>query len=377
MLAFAAYALLARDILFQQSIAPHFVYLAAAWLAGQSNLIEPLPAYYDLIWYEGRWYVAQQPLPALLMLPGVAWRGAAGVPDVLLTVLIGAGGVALCYLTLRLAVPALPPPRRALLTLLYALGTPHAYMSALATVWLSGQVAAAAFLWVFLLGLLRGLPWLAGLGLGAAILARPGIAPGGLLIAALWLFWHKRQQFGAAVALFALPILLAVAFLGWYNHARFGSYTDFGYAHIQEAENLAARRLEHGNFSPAFLPENLYTATLRPPLLQNGNPQPDPWGMGLLLTAPALLYGLAARWDREKTLLALGAGAMLLPALLYHNTGSTQFGYRFILDCLPVWMVLVAFGAQRGKLWLLAGLVAYGVLVHLWGFAWMYGVFYP
>ena len=65
---------------------------------------------------------------------------------------------------------------------------------------------------------------------------------------------------------------------------------------------------------------------------------------------------------------------MLAPALLYHNTGSVQFGYRFVLDALPVWMILVGIGAQRGKWWPLAGLTLYAVLVNFRGFTWMYEV---
>ena len=135
-----------------------------------------------------------------------------------------------------------------------------------------------------------------------------------------------------------------------------------------------------------FLPENLYTATIRPPLIENGTIEPDPWGMGLLLTSPVVLYGALVflenggrdklRRDspskQRKTLLVVSAGLMLLPALLYHNTGSAQFGYRFVLDALPVWMILVGFGARRGSIWPLVALTLWSVAVHLWGFLWFF-----
>ncbi|MBZ0308860.1 MAG: hypothetical protein K8I82_22525, partial [Anaerolineae bacterium] len=135
----------------------------------------------------------------------------------------------------------------------------------------------------------------------------------------------------------------------------------------------AARRLEHGNFSPFFFPENLYTATIRPPEVTDEKIEPDPWGMGLLLTSPVLLYMLLAfPWDRQKMLLAGCAVVILLPSLLYHNTGSLQFGYRFVLDALPILMILTAYGAQRGHLgWLMVG-VGYSILIHLWGIHWLY-----
>jgi hypothetical protein len=152
--------------------------------------------------------------------------------------------------------------------------------------------------------------------------------------------------------------------------------TDFGYDYINEAPELAQRRIDHGNFAAYFLPENLYTAAIRPPLVEDGGIEPDPWGMGLLLTSPVLVYAaFAYPWDRQKMLLAVGAVVMLLPALLYHNTGSAQFGYRFVLDALPVWMVLTAFGARRGAMWPLAALTVWSVAVHLWGCFWLFEMF--
>ena len=180
------YALLAGNTLTRQSIAPHFVYLADAWLEGRSSLAEPLPSSYDLIIFEGRYYVAQPPLPALLMLPLVAIRGAAGTPDVLVTVFLGAMSVALADLTLGVLVPDLTPRRRGLLTVFFALGTAHGFLSALGTVWFTAQVAAALVLWLFLLGMAWRWPLLAGFALGAVALARPGVLPGAMILYAGW-----------------------------------------------------------------------------------------------------------------------------------------------------------------------------------------------
>jgi hypothetical protein len=396
-LALLAYALMAGATLTKQSIAPHFVYLADAWLDGRSSLAEPLPSTYDLISYEGQFYVAQPPLPALMMLPLVAIRGAAGTPDILVTVILGALSVALADLTLRVMVRDLSPQRHFLLMIFFALGTVHGMLSALGTVWFTPQIAATLALWFFLLGMVWRWPLLVGCALAAVALARPGVLPGAILLYAGWIlfdFWavtsdansHNREglvtlpydllRLLKTGLLAAAPILLALVFLGWYNNARFASATDFGYDYINEAPELAQRRLDHGNFAAYFLPENLYTATIRPPLLEDGSIEPDPWGMGLLLTSPVLVYAaLAFPWDRQKMLLASGGMLMLLPALLYHNTGSAQFGYRFVLDALPVLMILVAIGARRGKGWPLAVLTVWSVAVHLWGFFWLFEMF--
>ena len=71
------------------------------------------------------------------------------------------------------------------------------------------------------------------------------------------------------------------------------------------------------------------------------------------------------------SLYAVAALLALAPGLLYHNTGEAQFGYRFALDALPFAMLLVAGGARRGPIWLLAGLVSTSVLINIWGAKWL------
>jgi hypothetical protein len=128
--------------------------------------------------------------------------------------------------------------------------------------------------------------------------------------------------------------------------------------------------------------------------------------MGLLLSCPALLltlpFGtlLRAKWRRstgaqtDRPESALGAGVgwvptsarrrflrlglwlsvalVQVPSLLYFNTGSFQFGYRFALDWLPMAILLLALETRGrlqgwGKL-----LIVVSVLMHLWGVLWMY-----
>ena len=74
--------------------------------------------------------------------------------------------------------------------------------------------------------------------------------------------------------------------------------------------------------------------------------------------------------------LGLGLGLSLaltqIPSLLYFNTGSFQFGYRFALDWLPLGILLVALGTGGSLRWWGKALIAASVLMHLWGILWMY-----
>jgi len=61
-----------------------------------------------------------------------------------------------------------------------------------------------------------------------------------------------------------------------------------------------------------------------------------------------------------------------LPSLLYFNTGSYQFGYRFALDWLPLGVVLIAIQCRAGIRGWHKALIAASCLMHLWGVLWMY-----
>jgi hypothetical protein len=78
------------------SLAPHYVYLAQSLLHGHVDLIQLPPTTYDLLSFNGRWFVAGSPLPSIMMLPFVAIFGV-GFSDILFSIVLGAIDVALVY----------------------------------------------------------------------------------------------------------------------------------------------------------------------------------------------------------------------------------------------------------------------------------------
>ena len=255
----------------------------------------------------------------------------------------------------------------------------------------TAHVVAVACLCLYALEALgRNRPFWSGLWLGLGFLARPPVLLAFPLTLALG--WRKMRD-GAAwrprlweggrfLLLLALGMAPALAGQAAYNWARFGSPLEFGYRWMDSPAALLARQTAWGQFSLHFLPENLYTLLIRPPLVSFSPLRlaPDPWGMGLLFTCPAL-FTLVPRTSRLFPKLALSLGLWLsvalvsLPSLLYFNTGSYQFGYRFALDWLPLGILLLALGADGklrrwGKM-----LIVVGVMMHLWGVLWMYPTF--
>lgn len=375
----AIYGLTAGISLARHSLAPHFIYLAEAFLHGHLDLIHVPDPPYDMTPFAGRWYVSFPPLPALLMLPLVALRGLA-VSDIAFSVVVGAIDVALFWLVLQRL--EMGDWRWEIgLCVLLGLGTPLWYCAALGSVWYTAHVVAVGCLCLYALEALgRNRPLVAGLCLGLGFLARAPV----LLACPLSLVLGLQQRQGLwervrFLLLLALGMAPALLFQAAYNWARFGNPLEFGYRWMNSPGPLAERQAGWGQFSLHFLPENLYTLLVRPPLVSLApfRVEPDPWGMGLLLTCPALLLAETRFLGRNRVSglclgLWLSIALVQLPSLLYFNTGSYQFGYRFALDWLPLGILLVALGTGRRLHRWSKALIAVSVLMHLWGVLWMY-----
>ncbi len=389
----AIYSLTAGVSLARHSLAPHVGYLAESFLHGLLDLIHVPDPPYDLTPFAGRWYVAFPPLPALLMLPLVALRGL-GVSDIAFSVVVGALDVVLFHTVLgRLTIGN--GRSRIWLCVLLGLGTPLWYCAALGSVWYTAHVVAVGCLCLYALEALgRNRPLVAGLWLGLGFLARAPVLLAFPLSLVLG-FQQNRGRWERVRFLLLLALGMAPALVGQaaYNWARFDHPLEFGYRWMNSPGPLAERQATWGQFSPHFLPENLYTLLVRPPLI-SWSPlrvEPDPWGMGLLITCPALVMmaltllppgllpplpnsgaGRGGGGRRVRAGLWLSIALVQLPSLLYFNTGSYQFGYRFALDWLPLGVLLVGLGTGGRLRWWGKALIVVSVLMHLWGVLWMY-----
>jgi hypothetical protein len=382
-------------------------------------LVTPPPTGYDLLLFDGDQYVPGGPLPALVFIPFVWLRGTpAGFPDAAVTSVWGAFNVVLVYALLEQLERWVRVSRgmRLALAIVFGAGTPHWYVASLGTVWFTAHVCAVTFVCLYAREVLgRNRAWLAGLWLGLAGLARPtswfafpffaGIALAGGRKR------HRARRLALELLFFGGVLAACVGLTLLYNLSRFGSPFDFGYSYVNGSESLIELQARYGSFNLHFAPRNLgYMLSGLPVICFEDPPwlQPDPMGMSIFIVTPPLLYALKsvqrrrlavwfrlvqAAFRRRSTAVRMRvfvrffqvtpliASAWLsvlgvsLPLALYHNTGSFQFGYRYILDWLPIGLILVAIG-MRGRVnrwkWTFIGA---SVVINLGGSLWVYPTF--
>lgn len=342
---------------------------------------------HDWALVDGHYYGYWPPMASLLLAPYVALAGPEA-SDMLVSSLVGAATVLLTFLMLREAarhgfVPISAAAATAL-SLLLGLGTVHFYLAVLGQVWFFSQIVETFFLTLSILLLLRaGLRPLgamaAGAALGAAFLTRNNaIATAPFFLFALRALADRearpwRRAFVQGLW-FSLPLIAAAGINAGYNYVRFGDPLESGWA--WQTKTLANSRflpdyLAHGIFSLHYLGRNLYSYALNPLPIRHpasGALTFDPTGNSMFVITPALLY-LFRAWRRDWFTLGawLGFGTGLLLLLLFIGTGWYQFGNRYLLDVMPLAILLVAIG-MRGRLTVVSiALIALSIAVNCWG----------
>jgi hypothetical protein len=381
----------------------YFDQLADSFLHGRIHLPDP-NATHDLTNYNDRWYVPFPPLPAILLMPYVLIVGVRGVSTVLFASVIGAINTGLAHHLLRRlqqrGLALLSPSAIVWLTVMWGLGTIHWYTATQGSVWFLAHVCAAMFVLLSVTAALRQRAVLAGVLLGIAGLSRPStqfLAPAivGLVLMSIvttsvgsTAAGRFFTRFMAVAAKVVIPAAVVTGLLFVYNKARFDSFGDFGYNNENVDASLVDALTTYGQFNVHFVPHNIWAMLLAGPrwVEEKNAWEPDPFGMSIFLTTPALLYALRARIRPLQSSPALwcwaGIVGVLIPLLTYYNTGWYQFGFRFSLDFLPVMFVLVAIGITRpaadgaaapGISWRGKTAIVVGCLMNLGGLLWFNG----
>lgn len=218
----------------------------------------------------------------------------------------------------------------------------------------------------------RRRPWVIGLALGAAALARPTVILAVVPIGAFALA-EGRPRLRSVVG-FAVPIAAVLAVIGWYNLARFGSPFDSGYAtSILYSPPLILAR-EQGLFSFVHVVPNLEVLVGGGVGLSGVWPYvvPSSWGQSILLTTPAVLLAVRAGVRDRLAITLWSAAAVVVAALLcyYGGAGFETYGDRYLLDAMPFVLALVALGAARHFDWLAKTLIVASIAFCAYGVVW-------
>ncbi len=361
--------------------------LADAFNHGHLDLTAP-PTTHDLTLYNGKWYVPNPPLPAILLMPVVALLGVEGVNMTIVSALLGALNAVIVYLVLRYAaesgMTACKRSANLWLTAVFALSTNHIWLATTGQMWFISQLVTILFIGLGTIAVIRGKPaWVSGLMIGMAVMARPNIFPIAIFLMGIYLWKAKpypEVEWGKAVRWaigFGIPVLICVFMELLYNYLRFEDWFDFGYVTINGAESIVEAVQKYGMFHPHFLRENFEVMFLRMPRIDTTGErfffQPGYAGYSIFAMTPAFIYlirGIKKNWWVIGAWVSVILTVGLL--LLYHNTGASQVGYRYIQDAIIPLMLLLGVGVGKKPGILFKALTILGVAINLLSTYWWY-----
>lgn len=348
-----------------------FLPLANAFLDGRLFIEEPMPWLELVPRPEGGFYSPFPPMPAIVLLPFAAVFG----PDFdqgITSALLGGLNVALAWTLLRRFGVA--PTPAAWLTAAFGVGSVHWWVAGTGTVWLFAQVVAVFFALLALhLAVARHWPLLAGLLLGCAAASRLPIGLTLPLYVALFLNvgFPPRLRPGPdwrAAALVVCGVAVPAILVAGYNLARYGTPLEFGYGLIPGV--LDEPWYANGLLSIDYVPRHVHLIFMRGFDLVEEFPwfRPNWYGTSLVLTMPIALWLVRAR--SVAPVIGYGWIAIvlgLIPNFLHGAPGFAQFGYRYILDVLPIILLMLGW-VFRDRISIEARIaIAIGVAVNAYG----------
>jgi hypothetical protein len=415
---------------FRQSLFPHHVLIADAWLHGQLHVRDAVlqerseeffrdyratveqrlqaqgkrlteagwqslrarvkpPMLHDWSVVDGKYYGYWGPTVPALLVPYVALAGVQA-SDMLFSCLVGTATVLLTFLMLRQAnhsgfIPMTTSACTAL-ALLLGLGTVHFFLAVAGQVWFLSQIVANLFLMLavwFMLRSTQGLRWAiaAGAAFGASYLSRNSVLPtvpffyfAAVAIAQRSAGDAWRQAIRSALG-FSVPLIVAGGIGLAYNYQCFGNPFESG-VRLQLVTNahpmFTNDYLRYGMFNLHYMPGNLYYYFINPMLRYHPTTHAvtfDPFGNSMFLVTPPLVY--VFRSFRRRDLLTvgiwIGAATSMVLLLLFMGTGWYGFGNRYLLDLIPLAILLIAIG-MNGRLSRPAlVLIGLSIIINAWG----------
>lgn len=354
------FAFLVYEISREPGITPYnqYVRLADSFWHGRLDIISPDPWLELARTPDGKGFSHQGVLPGILLMPFVKLFGVGFNQRHFAALLGGALSMAAWSLATRIGLDGW---RRIAGWVFPVLGTTIWFEAKAGSTWGVAAISSALFLFLALneyFGPRR--LWIVGLCVGLACLARPPaiLALGGFALAVR----HPRKWFELGLGALG-PVLIMLG----YNVGRYGTITDKG----QELHYLAddyRRQRPPGQFSPAHLPNNLYSWFLSGPAFQPNFPfvKLTTSGTSLPLTSPAFVTAFAAKRERW---MWLSAALVVTPAALHYANGFAQFGMRYLLDAVPFLSALIFLALKDGRAYGYVPLLCASIAINAYGVA--------
>jgi hypothetical protein len=205
--------------------------------------------------------------------------------------------------------------------------------------------------------------WLIGSFVGLAALTRLTAGGGILFFILAVLFLENKTKRHINLMRLLVPFSFLIIMLGAYNYARFADVLEEGYSQQQISNDSLNAAKDYGLVNIKHLPGNLYYAFISGPVpvfkdgvshvLTYPFVQANPWGMSIFFTSPCLLYLFFLKYkDKTSLFLITTCVFIAVPVFLFFGLGYRQFGYRYCLDFLPFLFFLFAknYREQYGKL---------------------------
>jgi hypothetical protein len=359
------------------------------WITGNEGLG-------DLAEFQGHVYLYWGPSPLLLVAP-LYFFGHGFQYDVAYTLALGIASVVALAWMIPEAARALRITLRgstwAWMTLLFAFASPNFYLSVQGRIWHTSQIGAALYCLLFLAFTFRFMNRrrLVDIVLAAVCFSlswdarMPFLATGPILFYAVAHAWQRDRTLGLK-ALAGTAVVGVCAIGGWafYNHARFGSFTETGYTYTHHAPRFVEGVRTGTLWSWRYLRHNWHynvrnwpfdTGTWRFAFDQEGNSilwmypwTTLTWGLPLLLTR-------VAREARPLLYVVMGVALIQFAAeMTFFSSGYTQVGARYFLDSVPVLFVMLLPVFERAPRLLLAVGVVVGLVLNVAGMSDFYNV---
>lgn len=335
----------------------YFTHLAGSFLQGRLDLVNPGNTH-DLSIYNGKMYLYWGPAPILLILPFLLTFGF-NFSDCLYTAILGSFSALFVYFILmetdRLGWTALNSYKKAIISIFWALGTVYFVTSTMGGIWFTSESIAALFMLSALYSIIRYRNTLklkdlciAGFLFSMAVISRNMyIFYFPFFLAVIW-FGKLRKAL--------IPFLMVTAFFlamfGVYNFLRFGSFFETGHSYHNMAGAYAEDKKNYGVWGTHYITRNFYYMFLNVPKLTSQFPffSYDHMGNSYLFLSPLFILIFFVKfynWRKKefRVLNTIIIGTSILITLLlfnYFSTGYMQFGYRYVLDIMPLLILILA-----------------------------------